>query len=222
MLVQIPELLSGQQLEAVTSVLRRGQFVDGRLSAGRNASRNKLNLELDSGDESYGALNDVVMTSLVQHPRYLQTAFPARICAPIYARYTEGMAYGGHIDDPLMGPPQSRLRSDISITVFLSPPEAYEGGELCITDSQGESAVKLPAGHAVLYPSTSYHRVNPVTSGERLVALSWVQSHIRRADQREILIQLDQAREQLAAEEHAALAQVDIAFANLFRLWAET
>ncbi len=222
MLVKIPELLSEQQLEGVISVLRRGRFVDGKLSAGRNASRQKRNLELDSDDETYRALNDVVMTRLVQHPRYLQTVFPARICAPIYARYNEGMAYGGHIDDPLMGTPPSRLRSDISITVFLSPPEAYDGGELCITDSQGETAVKLPAGHAVLYPSTSYHRVNPVTAGERLVALTWVQSHIRRADQREILIQLDQAREQLAAEDHAALAQVDIAFANLFRLWADT
>ncbi len=221
MLVKIPELLGGQQLEAVTSVLRRGRFVDGNLSAGRNASPGKHNLELDNSDETYAALNDVVMTRLVQHPRYLQTAFPARVCAPIYARYTEGMAYSGHIDDPLMGPPQSRLRSDISITVFLSPPEAYEGGELCITDSQGETLVKLPAGDAVLYPSTSYHRVNPVTSGERLVALTWVQSLVRRADQREILVQLDLAREQLAGEQHSALAQVDIAFANLFRLWAE-
>ena len=222
MLVKIPELLGGQQLAAVTSVLRRGSFVDGKLSAGRNARRHKQNLELDSSDETYTALNDVVMTRLVQHPRYLQTAFPARICAPIYARYTEGMTYGGHVDDPLMGPPQSRLRSDISITVFLSPPEAYDGGELCITDSQGESTVKLPAGDAVLYPSTSYHRVNPVTSGERLVALTWVQSLIRRADQREILMQLDLAREQLAREQHSALAQIDIAFANLFRQWAET
>lgn len=222
MLVKIPELLSGQQLDAVNSVLRRGNFVDGKLSAGRNASRHKHNLELDSDDETYAALNDVVMTRLVQHPRYLQTAFPARICAPIYARYTEGMAYGGHIDDPLMGSPQARLRSDISITVFLSAPEDYEGGELCITDSQGETAIKLPAGHAVIYPSTSYHRVNPVTAGERLVALTWVQSLVRRADQREILVQLDSAREQLAADSHTALAQVDIAYANLFRLWAET
>ena len=154
MLVKIPELLRGQQLEAVTSVLRRGSFVDGKLSAGRNASPGKHNLELDSSDETYAALNDVVMTRLVQHPRYLQTAFPARVCAPIDARYPEGMAYEGHVDDPHMGPPQSRLRSDISITVFLSPPEAYDGGELCITDSQGETRVKLPAGDAVLYPST--------------------------------------------------------------------
>lgn len=222
MIVKIPDLLTGQQLDAVVSVLRQGRFIDGKLSAGRTAARQKTNQELDREHEAYSALNDVVMTRLVQHPLYLQAAFPARILAPIYARYTEGMGYGGHIDDPLMGSLQDRLRSDISVTVFLNPPDEYAGGELCIDGALGETAIKLPAGHAVLYPSTSYHRVSPVTAGERLVAVTWVQSHVRRADQREILLQLDRAREQLERDAHPALGQVDVARANLFRLWADS
>ena len=222
MLVKIPDLINPTQLEAVCSVLRQGNFVDGRLSAGKHARANKNNQELAPTQDTFEALNNVVMTQLVQHPLYLQTAMPARICAPIYARYTSGMEYGGHIDDPVMGPMDSRYRSDISISIFLNPPDEYEGGELCIESSQGSSEIKLPAGHAILYPSTSYHSVKPVTAGERLVAVTWVQSYIRRADQREILVQLDQARESLALEnDNPAFKRVELCYANLFRMWAE-
>ena len=222
MLVKIPDVLNPTQLEAVCSVLRQSEFVDGKLSAGRHARINKNNLELDATQDSFDALNNVVMTQLLQHPVYLQTAMPAKICAPIYACYRSGMEYGGHIDDPIMGPPDSRYRSDISISIFLNAPEEYEGGELCIESPGGSTDIKLPAGHALLYPSTSYHSVRKVTAGERLVAVTWVQSHIRRADQREILVQLDQAREMLAlAGRGAALHRVDLCYANLFRMWAE-
>lgn len=222
MLVTIPDLLEATELEAVRSVLSQSRFVDGRLSAGRDAARGKSNQELEPGQEAYGALNDVVMTRLVQHPRYLQAAMPAKISAPIYARYTAGMEYGGHIDDPIMGPPGSRYRSDISITVFLSQPDEYVGGELRIESATGVTEFKLPAGHALLYPSTSYHSVKAVESGERLVAITWVQSFIRRGDQREILVQLDQARDLLTGEhEQEARRKLDLCYANLFRLWAE-
>jgi PKHD-type hydroxylase len=165
-LVKIPDLLNSTQLDAVCSVLRQSSFVDGKLSAGRHAQVNKKNQELAPKQETFDALNNVVMTQLVQHSLYLQTAMPAKICAPIYARYTSGMEYGGHIDDPVMGPMgsmNSGYRSDISISIFLNPPEEYEGGELCIESSQGNSEFKLPAGHAILYPSTSFHSVKPVT-----------------------------------------------------------
>jgi PKHD-type hydroxylase len=223
MLIKIPDLLSPLQLEAVCSVLRQGQFVDGKLSAGKNARLEKNNQELAASQDDYAALNNVVMTELVRHPTYLQAAMPARICAPIYARYVTGMAYGCHIDDPIMGPPDARYRSDISISIFLNGPQEYEGGELCIETPQGTAEIKLPAGHAVLYPSTSYHSVNEVTSGERLVAVCWVQSYIRRSDQREILLQLDRAREALANEVNsAAYQQINLSYANLFRMWAES
>ena len=222
MLVTIPDLLDARQLDAVCSVLRQSDFVDGKLSAGKHAQARKNNQELASKQDTLDALNNVVMTQLVQHPIYLQTAMPAKICAPIYARYTSGMEYGGHIDDPIMGPVNARYRSDISISVFLNSPGEYEGGELCIHSSRDSTDIKLPAGHAVLYPSTSYHSVKKVTSGERLVAVTWVQSYIRRADQREILVQLDQARQSLApAADNPAFKQIDLCYANLFRMWAE-
>jgi PKHD-type hydroxylase len=163
------------------------------------------------------------MTALVQHPVYLQTALPAKISAPIYARYLAGMEYAGHIDDPIMGAPGARYRSDISISIFLNAPEEYDGGELCIETANGSQTYKLAAGSALLYPSTCYHAVTAVNSGERLVAVTWVQSHIRRADQREILLQLDQARSLLAGDSNAeSYRKVNLCYANLFRMWADS
>lgn len=222
MVITIPDLLTAEQIEAVCSVLRQGRFIDGRLSAGSDAGPLKNNLELDNDVERMQALNNVVMTALVQDPLYLQAAMPAKIAAPIYARYLPGMEYGGHIDDPIMGPPGSRYRSDISITVFLNSPAEYEGGELCIDSLQGGAEYKLPAGYALLYPSTRYHAVRPVSAGERLVAVTWVQSYIRHAQQREILQQLDQARSSLSGDNtDPVYRQLNLCYANLYRMWAE-
>jgi len=223
MLVTIPDLLGSTELEAVCSVLRQGRFIDGRLSAGDDARGAKSNLELGADRERHEALNNVVMSALVKHPDYLRHALPARIAAPIYARYLVGMAYGGHIDDPLMGTPAALYRSDISISIFLSAPHEYDGGELCIDTATGEQKFKLAAGSALLYPSTCYHSVAPVTSGERLVAVTWVQSHIRRADQRQILVHLDEARSLLAAGgDSTAYQKINLSYANLFRMWADS
>jgi PKHD-type hydroxylase len=223
MLVTIPDLLNSTQLDAVCAVLRQGRFVDGRLSAGDDAVDAKNNLELDADADRHQALNDVVMSALVQHPDYLRHALPARVAAPIYARYLAGMAYGGHIDDPLMGAATARYRSDISISIFLNAPQEYDGGELCIDSAAGAQTFKLAAGSALLYPSTCYHSVAPVTAGERLVAITWVQSHIRRADQRQILVQLDQARSLLAANpDSPAYRKINLSYANLFRMWADS
>lgn len=226
MVVNIPDLLAPAKLEAVCSVLRQGQYIDGRLSAGKDAKHTKNNLELgatgDGAGERYDALNDVVMSALVQHPDYLQSALPARIGAPIYARYLEGMEYGDHIDDPIMGLAGARYRSDISISIFLNDPDEYAGGELCIETTGGKQSYKLAAGSALLYPSTCYHAVKPVTAGERLVAVTWVQSHVRHADQREILWQLDQTRALLAGNsDSASYHGVNLCYANLLRMWAE-
>lgn len=226
MVVTIPDLLNKAQLEVLCPVLRQGNFVDGKLSAGADASRHKNNLELErSGNpdsERYDALNNVVMTTLVQHPEYLRHAMPARIGAPIYARYLAGMAYGGHIDDPLMGAAGARFRSDISISIFLNDPGEYEGGELSIDSGAERQCWKLSAGSALLYPSNSYHAIEPVRSGERLVAVTWVQSLIRHADRRRILVQLDQARQLLADDpQSACYEKINLSYANLFRMWAE-
>ena len=203
------------------SVLHQCDYVDGKLSAGINAQKYKSNEEADASDEQFEALNNVVMSRLVQHPVYLNAILPVKISMPIYARYTSGMSYGYHVDDPVMGG-TARYRSDVSITVFLSDPDDYDGGELSIETSYGHQQVKLPAGHAILYPSSSRHAVQPVTRGERLVAIAWVQSMVRSPEQRQILFQLYQARDQLSdTPPGKAFQLLDDSYTNLVRMWAE-
>jgi PKHD-type hydroxylase len=222
MLVKIPDVLNTMQLEAVCSVLQQNQFVDGKLSAGSHARDQKNNQELEADDDTLSALNNVVMTQLVQHPIYLAATLPHRIASPIYARYTKGMSYGEHIDDPVMGASYARYRSDLSITIFLNSADDYQGGELCINTPFGISEIKLPAGHALIYPSGSIHSVNPVTDGERLVAITWVQSLVRETERRQILMQLNEAKLQLENNETGqCLQSIDNSYANLMRMWSE-
>ncbi len=223
MLIQIPHVLGQQQLASVRQLLADAQFVDGKLSAGQSAQRVKNNLELAAQSQHIEQLNNIVMGNLVRHPVYQNAALPHRVAVPFYARYTEGMAYGPHIDDPVMGPAEHRYRSDIAITVFLSEPGDYDGGELAIQTSFGEQRIKLAAGDAVLYPASSRHEVTEVTRGERLVAVTWVQSLVRDPAHRELLYQLNQAREKLLknAPQAAETKNVDTAYVNLVRMWSE-
>jgi len=223
MLLVIPGVLDSQKLSQVRSLLDQGQFIDGRLSAGKTAERVKNNEELQSGARQMEQLNSVVMGSLVQHPLYQAAAMPYRVAAPYYARYTNGMSYGDHVDDPVMGPPGGQYRSDISTTVFLNGPDEYEGGELVIRTTYGEQRLKLAAGDAVIYPSSSLHHIDEVISGERLVAVTWTQSMLRAPDKRELVFQLYQARESLLQTEpdSETASQVDHAYVNLVRMWSE-
>ncbi|MEM7563761.1 MAG: Fe2+-dependent dioxygenase [Pseudomonadota bacterium] len=222
MLVEIKNLLNPDHLAAVQSVLNQSEFVSGQSTAGSSAKQVKENQEINADASVLEALNNVVMTQLVQHPHYLQTAFPARIGLPIYARYTEGMHYGWHIDDPVMGGVQSRYRADISVTVFLNDPSDYAGGELSIETEFGIRDIKLPAGQAILYPASSRHSVKPVMSGQRLVAITWIQSLLRNPQHRQILSDLAAARNQLNPQHDAlAIQKIDNSYNNLFRLWAE-
>ncbi len=224
MLIEIPAVLSAQKLALVKQLLQSGQFVDGKLSAGMAAKQVKNNEELKTDTVDLNQLNNVVMGSLVQHPVYQSAAMPIKVATPFYARYTAGMTYGDHVDDPIMGPPQGRYRSDVSTTVFLNEPEDYEGGELVIRTPFGDQRVKLPAGHAVVYPSSSLHHVAEVTRGERLVAVTWAQSMIRDAGKRELLYELNQARESLLKNrpQEDETKRVDVAYVNLIRMWADT
>jgi PKHD-type hydroxylase len=223
MLLNLPSVLTRDQLDAVRQLLAGAQFVDGKLSAGAAAKRVKNNQELDKRSQQTDMLNNIVMSSLVQHPVYRGGALPLHVAAPYYARYTPGMAYGAHLDDPIMGTDGVLYRSDIAITVFISAPDQYDGGELVIRTAFGESAVKLPAGDAVMYPSSSLHHVNRVTRGERLVAVTWVQSLVRDPAQRELLYELNQAREKLlrSAPDAEETAKVNTAYMNLVRMWSD-
>jgi len=163
------------------------------------------------------------MGSLARHPVYRAGALPLYVASPLYARYRPGMTYGDHLDDPIMGAEGVKYRSDIALTVFLNPPQEYDGGELVIRTPAGDQAVKLEAGDAVLYPAGTLHRVSPVSRGERLVAVTWVQSLVRDPSRREILYGLNAAREKLLREAPDALetAQVNAAYLNLIRMWSE-
>jgi len=223
MLLTISGVIPQPQLERVRQLLQRGQFRDGKLSAGLEAQRVKHNQELVQEAELYAALNNIVMACLVQHPTYQRAVLPRRVAAPYYARYNTGMQYGNHIDDPIMGTGSDQYRSDVSTTVFLSDPTEYAGGELVICSTFGEQQIKLSAGDAVVYPSCSLHHINTVMRGERTVAVTWAQSLVRDPNQRELLYQLSQARESMlqAQPDAEETAWVSNSYANLVRMWSE-
>lgn len=223
MLITIEKILDQQRLNYVNDVLSKANFVDGKLSAGMAAKRVKNNEELAADETQMQQLNNLVMGCLVQHPEFQAAAIPHRVAAPYYARYGKGMTYGDHVDDPVMGPPGQQYRSDVSTTVFLNEPDDYVGGELVINTSFGEQKIKLAAGSAVVYPSSSLHHVAEVTEGTRLVAVTWTQSIIRDPARRELLYQLNQARESLlkTRPDDSETKNVDVAYVNLFRMWAE-
>lgn len=222
MLTPIRQVLNEAQLGAVRKLLNAGNYTDGRHSAGKAARRVKHNEELAIDDARMTELNNLVMGCLVRHPVYRSAAMPLKLATPYYARYTEGMAYGDHVDDPVMGE-RPLYRSDVSVTVFLNGPDEYDGGELVITTPFGDQAVKPPAGDAVIYPSSSVHRVNEVTRGERLVAVSWIQSMVREPERRALLHELNQAREILLRDQPGSdeTRRVNQAYVNLVRMWSE-
>lgn len=222
MLLEIPKVVDTEQLATIRHLLTKSRFVDGRQSAGITAKRVKYNRELDPEAPEVRRLNNIVLGSLYRHPTFRSAALPFRLSGAFFARYSEGMAYGDHVDDPVMGE-RERYRCDLAITVFLSDPAAYDGGELVIRTAFGNQAVKLPAGDAIIYPASSLHRVAEVTRGERLVAVAWSQSLVRDAAKRELLYELDTVRETLrqAMPEALVTAKVDHCYVNLVRLWAE-
>ncbi len=223
MLITIPEILNKDDLRVVHELMKTANFREGTNSAGSEAKRVKNNHEMFISEIEVQRLNNLVMGKLVQNPNYIAAAFAARIAAPYYAKYSAGMYYGNHVDDPVMGPPNQRYRSDISITVFLTEPETYEGGELVIQTAFGEQKVKLSAGDAVLYPSSSTHRVSEVTQGERIVAVTWLQSTIRDPAKREILYNLSQARDTLikSSPDSKELELLSNSYVNLLRMWTD-
>lgn len=223
MLLVIPRALAREQVQSARALLGDAPFVDGRESAGNRARRVKHNRELDPASPVAEQLNRLVIGTLYENPMFRSAVLPHRVSGGFYARYGEGMEYGEHVDDPVMGE-GARYRSDVSFTVFLSGPDEYDGGELVVKASFGTQTLKLPAGDAVVYPSSSLHRVAPVDRGERLVAVGWAQSLVRDPGRRELLYELDMARHALmnATPDAQVTAHVDNVYANLVRMWAET
>lgn len=222
MLLEIPGILNSQELAVVRQMLDQAPFVDGKLSAGMAAQRVKHNEEVDVRSADVQQLNNLVMNRLVQHPTYRAAALPMKVASPYYARYSKGMAYGDHVDDPIMHA-DTPYRSDISITIFLSDKTEYEGGELVIRTQYGEHQVKLSAGDAVMYPSSSVHHVNEVAAGTRLVAVTWLQSLVREPARRELLYDMYLVKEKLLAEAPGDedTKRLDRSYVNLIRMWGD-
>lgn len=221
MLTTIDAVISTEELQQVQQWVEQADWLDGTSSAGRHVRAIKDNLEMDQRCESWRHINELVVKRLYQHPEFQRCALPHKVSAAFVARYRGEMRYGKHVDDAVMGAANARYRSDIAVTVFLKPPESYQGGELTIHTSFGTHTVKLEAGCAVVYPASSLHEVAAVTSGERLVCVLWVQSLVRRADQREVLVRLSEARDALhiSAPQARVTESIDHAYMNLVRMW---
>lgn len=222
MLITIDGVLSPEEIAAARAFLAQGEFVDGKLSAGQMAQTVKHNQELDQGSDIFQRLNAVVFKKLIRHPQYQAGVLPNKLTAPYYSRYTQGMRYGAHVDDPLMGS-GPYLRTDVATTLFLSDPESYEGGEICVQTDYGEQCVKLAAGCALVYPASSLHHVSEIKSGERLALILWAQSSIRAPAKRALLYDLWQSRESLLSAQPDAkdTQRIDHVYTNLLRMWAE-
>jgi PKHD-type hydroxylase len=228
MLVTVEQALSPQAVTALRETLLAAgpAWVDGRATAGFQGAPVKFNQQIDEGSAVAADCQAIVLGALERNPLFISAALPNRVYPPMFNRYGEGMAFGPHVDggvrlDPRTG---AKLRTDISATLFLTPPEDYDGGELEIADAYGTHGVKLAAGDLVLYPASSLHQVTPITRGERLACFFWVQSLIRDDAQRTLLFDMDGAIQRLnqtGADETARRTLVGC-YHNLLRQWAET
>ena len=225
MVIQIPDVLTAEQVETARVLLASSEWVDGRVTAGHQSARVKDNAQLPEDHPAARRLGEVILRALQSNPLFVSAALPLRIFPPLFNRYQGGQAFGNHVDNAIR---ESRLgfriRTDLSCTLFLAEPEDYDGGELLVEDTYGVHSVKLPAGHMVLYPSTSLHNVQPVTRGARLASFFWIQSMIRDDGQRTLLFDLDTAIQRLTLEtpSHPAAVQLTAVYHNLLRRWAET
>jgi len=224
MLLEIPGVLTRDEVLHMRERLVRYPFLDGARTAGHQAVDVKRNLELAPGPE-WRALSEEIYAALMRHPLFVQFVLPKRLMRPLFNRYDVGMEYGSHTDVSLMdlSDTHQATRTDLSLTVFLSDPETYDGGELVIAAASEETRCKPPAGTAVIYPSGNLHWVEKVTRGSRLAAVGWAQSFVRCPERRCILFELDGATE-LARAQPARNDQADILLSiyhKLLRLWAE-
>lgn len=226
MLHTLPDILDAHDLQVARKLLAEAPWADGKASAGSQAAQVKNNTQLPYDCEASRTISAMVTRGLERSVLFLTAALPKKIFTPRINRYS-GAAnhYGNHVDGAIRTLPDGqRVRTDVSCTVFLSSPEDYEGGELTISDTYGEQRVKLPAGHAVLYPGTSLHQVQPVTRGERLACFFWVESLVRSDEQRRLLFDMDMALMQLRQTHGESMATTALTgtYHNLLRMWADT
>jgi PKHD-type hydroxylase len=222
MILTFPEVISVDEQKAILVEAAQADFVDGRETASPRLASIKNNQQIKRGSAPVQRVADVVLAALRRNPEFLNAVYPKQLHSMLVSRYREGMQYGAHVDQALMGD-NTVWRTDLSLTLFLNEPDAYDGGELALQYGSGETLTKLPARSMVCYPTGQLHRVAPVTRGERLVVVGWIQSYVRDHAARETLRDLSQALELLREREEfrAAHDLINKTHTNLMRRWAE-
>jgi PKHD-type hydroxylase len=226
MLVAIPDILTAEEVAHCRRVLEGTQWVDGRVTAGEQSAKAKFNLQVPESAPEARQLGELILRALGRSPTFTSAALPFRVFPPLFNRYDAGMKFDAHVDNAVryVAAAGMRIRTDLSMTLFLTPPEDYDGGELIVQDTYGEHAVKLPAGSMILYPASSLHRVAPIGRGSRWCSFFWAQSMVQDDGERRLLYELDQAiiavRGTLADDNPAVLTLTNC-YHNLLRRWAQ-
>jgi len=227
MMIPIPDMLDRDGVAAVRALLDAAQWVDGNVTSGHQSALAKRNMQLPEEAPQARQAGAMILAALSANPLFIAAALPLKIYPPLFNSYAGGQAFGTHVDNAIriQRGGDFRIRSDLSMTVFLEPPEAYDGGELTIETQFGVQQVKLPAGHAILYPSSSLHRVEPVTRGRRIASFFWIQSMIREDAARQMLFDLDCSIQALAGDRghgDAEVIRLTGIYHNLLRRWADS
>jgi len=226
MLIAIPDLLDAAGIARVRGIIDAADWIDGNATSGAQSALAKRNGQLPEDSAAAREAGAIVLDALAASPLFVAAALPLKVFPPLFNRYTGGEEFGLHVDNAVRIRRGSdfRIRSDLSATLFLEDPAAYDGGELVIDDQFGEQRVKLPAGHMVLYPASSLHKVTPVTRGRRVASFFWIQSMVRDDGARRLLFELDQGVQSVAARQgqgDAAVVQLTGVYHNLLRRWAD-
>ena len=225
MLIRIPQLLSPDEVAYCRTVLEAAEWTDGRATAGEQSALAKFNLQVPEASPQARQLGELVLRALGRNAEFTAAALPLRVYPPMFNRYDAGMTFRAHVDNAIRHVPGGgRLRTDVSSTLFLSPPGDYDGGELVIEDTYGTQSIKLDAGDLVLYPATSLHSVRPVTRGSRWASFFWTQSMVKDDGRRGLLYGLDQGIRRVRAQlpdDDAGVLALTASYHNLLRQWVE-
>jgi PKHD-type hydroxylase len=225
MMLHVPGVLTPDQVLECRRLVDAARWVDGRVTAGHQSATVKNNAQIPEGDDEARTAGEIILQALNRHPMFVSAALPHTIFPPLFNSYAGGQNLGNHVDNSIRYSPVTgqRIRTDLSVTLFLSGPDEYDGGELVVEDTYGAHTVKLPAGDLILYPSTSVHHVRPVTRGARVSSFFWLQSMVRDDGERTLLFELDTSIQRLTAErrDQGSIVALTAIYHNLLRRWAE-
>lgn len=226
MMLHVPQVLDAEQVRQCRQLLQQAKWVDGKVTAGFQSALSKDNLQLPEDSPQARQMGELILGALARHPLFVSAALPSKIFPPLFNCYQGGQAFGVHVDNAIrqVRSTGDYVRTDLSATLFFCDPHEYDGGELVVEDTYGTHSVKLPAGDLILYPSTSLHRVTPVTRGARVSSFFWIQSLVRDDGQRAILFDLDASIQQLnqaLGPGDANSVRLTGVYHNLLRQWAQ-